>query len=313
MSKSVRNALIAGGAVAVLAIAAVVVFVVRPGSPAQVKIVDFIQQSYPVAIDGTDVREAPDASSSSIARLRQGITINVLGIVDGNAWLQVEMPDKRIGYVAAAAIPGATVASAGKPAAAPAGTAPADNAQLEFAADTNILRVASATKAYIAPSDTAPNFYTLGLGTRVQTAAKSNNSAWVVVMTEDGRAAFLRTADLVALRSDGTGDGLPASVSGQAKVIDTATLLVNDQTVYLSGVKGCSGTYASQMQGLIDSKGQAVDCQRHGEDYVCLVSGGLDLARTSLYNGGSKASDSATDDYRQQEAHAKSAKLGVWK
>jgi hypothetical protein len=313
MSKIARNALIGVGIVAVLAVAAVV-FVIRPGSlgSSQVKIVEFIQQNYPVVVDGTDVRESPVATSSSIAKLRQGVAVNVIGVLDGNDWLQIELPDKRLGYVTVSSIP-AIRTLPGSGTTQTSGATPAVNAPLEFVSDDELFRVAKPTKAFLAPTSTAPTFYSLNVGTRVQSAAKSKNTAWTVVMTEDGRTAFLQTADLVVMTPAGIGDGLSETVSGPAKAIDTATLVVNDQTLYLFGVKRATGIYVSQMQGLIDSKGQNVDCHRHGEDYICMLSGGLDIARTSLYNGGSKINDFASDDYRQQEAHARSAKLGVWK
>jgi len=67
------------------------------------------------------------------------------------------------------------------------------------------------------------------------------------------------------------------------------------------------------LQELVAAKGNSLNCHRRGEYYVCNVAGGLDLARASLFNGGSKVDGDATDDYRQQEAHAKQTRSGIWK
>jgi hypothetical protein len=160
----------------------------------KVKIVDFIEKSYPIeATAGADVRAEPSATAAQVSHLRQGVPVKVIGVVEGNDWLSVELPDNSKGFVAAAAIPAITP---GVGSFVGDGSAVTDTATMEFVPYDAALKVAKATKAYAGSSTDAPVFYPVRAGTAVQAAAKSKDGKWVIVMTEDGRAAYLQMADL---------------------------------------------------------------------------------------------------------------------
>lgn len=202
MSKSMRSSLIAFAALALAAAAGGMAYVKRPGflgSPSEpVKIVDFIERDYPVgAAGGTDVHESPVAGSPFLAHMRQGVTAKIVGYVEGYAWLKIELPDKRTGYVAAAAIPALAPAKGGEP--APSGGTAGAAPSVEFDRYRGLFTVKAETRVFAGPSIDAPVFYPLKPGTRVRSEAKSKDGTWVVAMTEDGRAAYLRTADMTVV------------------------------------------------------------------------------------------------------------------
>jgi endonuclease YncB( thermonuclease family) len=59
-------------------------------------------------MDGTaDARALPLADAPILARLHKGTPILVIGVLAGNLWLEVELPDQRAAYVPAAALPAA--------------------------------------------------------------------------------------------------------------------------------------------------------------------------------------------------------------
>lgn len=72
----------------------------------QVRIVEWVNQSFPVP-DSIGVFDTPDASREPVARLRVGASVEVLGVLEGQTWLQVRLPEGTVGYVVATAIPGA--------------------------------------------------------------------------------------------------------------------------------------------------------------------------------------------------------------
>ena len=169
--------------------------------------------------------------------------------------------------------------------------------------------------AYVAASQNAPQFYPLKAGTGVVSAARSPDGSWTVAMTQDGRAAFLPSADLGPYDPARTPQPpLPPTVSGPAQVIDTATLVVGGQTVSLEGVLGSKDPFAADMQSAIDARGSNVACslQPSGR-YICTMPDGADLARTALFNGGARLSDDASADYRAQAESARAGRRGVWK
>jgi len=71
-----------------------------------VRVIEWVNQSFAVP-DSIGVFETPDASRDPVTRLRVGSSIEVLGILEGQTWLQVRLPEGTIGYVVATAIPGA--------------------------------------------------------------------------------------------------------------------------------------------------------------------------------------------------------------
>lgn len=168
--------------------------------------------------------------------------------------------------------------------------------------------------AYAAPTGDGPQLYPLRAGTAVASAEKSTDGKWLIAMTEDGKPAYLLTADLgpYDASKEPQSDAGPAVISGAAKVINTGMLLIDGQNVELSGVRGETGVYVSHLQGMIDTKGSTVTCEQQQRGYLCKLPGGLDVARAALFNGAAEAADDASEDYRQQSDAAKAAHRGVW-
>jgi len=228
---------------------------------------------------------------------------------------------------APAAIPPAAPApAAATPAAAPQPATPAtesapenanlssqDVASVEFTKLEQPFSLVRDSAAYVSASGDAPQMYPLRAGTAFTAAEKSSDGKWVIGLTEDGQAAYLQAADLGPYDpSRQPKPEQPAMVSGAAVVVDTATLTINGQTINLSGVKGETGNYATQLQQLITAQGPAVNCEQQSDGYLCKLPSGIDIARAALYNGAAEPSDSASDDYRAQADAAKAARRGIW-
>jgi hypothetical protein len=108
---------IALGAAAIVALAGGgAYFFLGSGSSDSVKIIELIDKPYTLA-QTTDVLDRPMPEGRVLVRIRQGAPVTVLGVVDGDSWLQVTLPKDQLGYIPSAAIP--EVASAGTPKAAP--------------------------------------------------------------------------------------------------------------------------------------------------------------------------------------------------
>ncbi|MCJ2096719.1 nuclease [Methylobacterium sp. J-072] len=102
------------------------------------------------------------------------------------------------------------------------------------------------------------------------------------------------------------------AITGQAQVIDTATLKVAGKVVRLFGVEWVRGGQAEELTRYIG--GRPVTCQpAPGSETVnCLVNG-RDLSEVVLFNGGGRASPEASPELVAAEDHARSERLGVWK
>jgi hypothetical protein len=178
----------------------------------------------------------------------------------------------------------------------------------QFEETSEIVVVASSSAAYAAPSADAPKFYPINVGTPIQTIEKSTDGKWDVALTEDGQAVFVPTADLGPYTRP-----LPDDVRGQAKVVDTATVVVGTQQLALAGVTGEGGDYAQQLQALINAKGGTLRCQRQAAKYICDLPDIGDIARAALFNGAARPGPDAGEDYREQAYAAQNAHKGIWK
>ena len=265
-------------------------------------------------------------------QLGAGAGVLVLAVAGGVGYTVLNKPAP-----APAPAPVVAAAPAAAPAPAPVNLAPTDNDPVaEFAATTDAAVVTTATAAYLAPNLNAPQFYPLKVGTPIQGSEKSTDGKWLLALTADGQAAFIPMSALgpydpsapapaTATASPGSNAAanqpaaLPSAtvnaidaLSGKAKVVDTATLMVGVQQVSLAGISGEGGDAARQLQDLIDSKGGNVDCKRQAGKYVCSENGIGDIARAVLYNGSARPAADASDDYRKQADDAKAARRGVW-
>ena len=104
----------------------------------------------------------------------------------------------------------------------------------------------------------------------------------------------------------------PNAVTGQAQVIDTATLRLNGKLVRLFGVEWVRGGQADELTRYINNR--PVTCQPvpGSENQLCQIEG-RDLSEVVLFNGGGRASPEATPELVAAEDHARSERLGVWK
>jgi hypothetical protein len=186
--------------------------------------------------------------------------------------------------------------------------------ELQFTALVQAFTFVRDSAAYVAARLDAPQMYPLRAGTSVMSAARSTDGRWIIALTEDGRAAYLPADDLGPYDPNrAPGPEQPPVVSGEAQVVDTATLIVNGQRLALAGVEGEGGEYARQLQSLIASQGGRVSCAPQGRGFVCQLANGMDIARAALYNGAARAADDASEDYRQQAESARSGRRGIWR
>jgi hypothetical protein len=214
---------------------------------------------------------------------------------------------------AAANPPPAPEAAGGGAEPEPGGVSAPDVASVEFTSLVQPFSLEKDSAAYVAASNDAPQMYPLRAGTPLTSTEKSKDGKWVIALTEDGQAAYLPASDLGPYDpSKVPAPELPATVSGDANVLDTATLQVGDQKISLTGVKGETGQYADDLQKLISAQGPHVECTLQGQTYQCTLPTGLDIARTALYNGAADVTDDASDDYKQQAEAAKAGHRGIW-
>jgi hypothetical protein len=197
-----------------------------------VRIVELVNKPYTVG-QATEVFDRPMASGKFLTHIQQGGSVGVVGIVDGNAWLQIALPGNQVGYIPAATVPGAIPDPAAKvaatPVAAPAPAAPlaalsppaeaapapppdasappADAANgepeapppadmVDFQTADRQASVVQPTGLFLAPNERAPQAYVMKPGTQVQIIAVSKDGKWGWVNVSDGTPAYLKLADL---------------------------------------------------------------------------------------------------------------------
>lgn len=103
------------------------------------------------------------------------------------------------------------------------------------------------------------------------------------------------------------------ALRGTPEVIDTATLSVGGKVAPLFGVQWARGAgEPADLAGYL--RGREVVClpaEGNAKAYRCEVDG-QDLSKVVLFNGGGRATPDATPDLLAAEAHARSAKTGLW-
>jgi hypothetical protein len=209
------------GAAAVAALAGGAYFFLDGAPTESVKIVELIDKPFTLA-QTTDVLDRPMPDGRFVIRIRQGASITVLGVVDGDSWLQVALSKDRLGYIPSAAIPEVssdgtpkaapapvvsgppaatppppTAASAAPPASADDGPeAPPPSDLVDFQAVDRQVSVVQATGLYLAPNERAPQAYIVKPGTQVEIIAVSKDGKWGWVNVSDGAPAYLKLADV---------------------------------------------------------------------------------------------------------------------
>jgi len=311
-----------------------------------VKIVEFVEQDYPLPTT-IEARQGPADDAPVLVRLRQGMSLKVKGVVEGNAWLQVALPDGRTGYVHAADIPAvlastappaspsqpaspATV-SAQSPASPSSAATPSDqgtNANTESTVTaelppaiqfTNVdqaMKVEHDTSVFVAPTRDAPQIYGVHSGVVVEVVAISSDKAWAWVSTENSDPAYIAMSDLTTATPEDVqrvAAEFPQAISGRATVTAmTSALRVGEHELDLYGLEGLGPPFTQQLQTLIDRHGRDLHCQRKGAEYVCQTSGKLDIAEEALRSGLAKPGAAATPDYVKAAEEARNAKRGTW-
>jgi hypothetical protein len=202
-----------------------------------------------------------------------------------------------------------------KPSAPAAGALPAGMPEVEFVPTQGQFTVAKPTAAYIGPVLNGPQMYPLDPGIPISIVQQSKDKAWVISVTEDGKAAYIPTADLGPYDPNAQANVpvLDDSVSGTPDMIDTATLTINGQRIPLFGIVGKTGKAVDDLQDYMAQAGASVTCNMQEQAYVCMLPNGVDVARLALYHGLAEPGPEASDDYRQQAESAKSRHEGVWK
>ena len=102
------------------------------------------------------------------------------------------------------------------------------------------------------------------------------------------------------------------SLRGQVGVLDTGTLDVQGQVVRLFGVEGATGRMARELARYIGGREAVCEAAPSAGAYRCRVDE-QDLSELVLRYGGGRASADAPQDMRSLEAHARNARLGVWR
>jgi endonuclease YncB( thermonuclease family) len=104
----------------------------------------------------------------------------------------------------------------------------------------------------------------------------------------------------------------PMALSGTVEqVIDTATLLVQGETVELAGIKGLGSPYRDQLAKFIEEQGSQIRCEPIDGRYVCFVKN-VDLGLAALTNGAARPDTDATPQYRQAADEARRNRRGIF-
>jgi 1A family penicillin-binding protein len=99
---------------------------------------------------------------------------------------------------------------------------------------------------------------------------------------------------------------------GMAVVLDTATLLVEEQEVRLAGVIGFAGQHAHEMALYL--AGREVSCEAAPDQptFHRCRAGDRDLSQVVVFNGGGRAAADADAALRRAEERARAARRGIW-
>jgi penicillin-binding protein 1A len=108
-----------------------------------------------------------------------------------------------------------------------------------------------------------------------------------------------------------TSDANRTAVRGFAKVQNTGTLEIQGRTVRLAGVEGMGGRSAREFRRYIGRREVVCEPSGMGDDYQCRVSD-QDLSRVVVFNGGGRATPSASAELRRLQDMARSMRAGIW-
>jgi hypothetical protein len=103
------------------------------------------------------------------------------------------------------------------------------------------------------------------------------------------------------------------AIAGHPIVHDTATLLIDDKVVPLSGIEGYGGAFVDGLGQYIAMNGDFVSCKPADPGrYTCLTRDNTDVALAAILNGAAKAAPGAPPRYADQQRTAQERKRGIW-
>lgn len=260
--------------------------------PASVRIVDQVNQGFTLPYAVT-VFGSPDASRAPVGRLEAGAAVEVVGVVEGQTWLQIRLADGTLVYVVATAIPGVFAprppATPQAPGTQPAAAAPG-GASIPGAPGT------------LPPPPTAP-----GAATAIPGAPGSLPDPPTAPATTPATAPSAPAAPAASPAAP------PAeAISGPVLVHDTSTLVMDGRVLLLAHVRGIGGSAAQGLQAFIRESGGAVTCTAAPAGHVCTLPDGTDIAMAALVNGAAGVRPGAPDAYRTQAEDARRNRRGLW-
>jgi penicillin-binding protein 1A len=113
--------------------------------------------------------------------------------------------------------------------------------------------------------------------------------------------------------ADGVGASVPSAavIRGVPVVQNSATLEIQGRVVRLYGVEGTRGRAARELRRYLGRREVVCEPVGGGSEHRCRVDD-QDLSRVVLYNGGGRATASATPELRALDQQARSARVGIW-
>jgi membrane peptidoglycan carboxypeptidase len=137
-----------------------------------------------------------------------------------------------------------------------------------------------------------------------------------VTQSAAARAKVARTqAQMVSLAAPEGSNATPATsapvIRGVPVVQNTGTLELQGRVIRLFGVEGTRGRAARDFRRYLGRREVACEPAASGNEYRCRVDN-QDLSRVVLFNGGGRATPSASAELRALDQQARAARVGIW-
>jgi penicillin-binding protein 1A len=137
-----------------------------------------------------------------------------------------------------------------------------------------------------------------------------------VTQSAAARAKVARTqAQMVSLAAPEGSNATPATsapvIRGVPIVQNTGTLELQGRVIRLFGVEGTRGRAARDFRRYLGRREVTCEPAGSGNEYRCRVDN-QDLSRVVLFNGGARATPSASAELRALDQQARAARVGIW-
>jgi penicillin-binding protein 1A len=137
-----------------------------------------------------------------------------------------------------------------------------------------------------------------------------------VTQSAAARAKVARTqAQMVSLAAPEGSNATPGTsapvIRGVPVVQNTGTLELQGRVIRLFGVEGTRGRAARDFRRYLGRREVACEPAGSGNEYRCRVDN-QDLSRVVLFNGGGRATPSASAELRALDQQARAARVGIW-